>query len=850
MNHLMGWPVAKSYDADHLSRIAMPLGGIGTGTISLGGRANLCDWEITNKPRKGFAPRDSFFLLRCQRPGEPPQTRVVESELQPPFDHYRGFDAPGHGLYGLPRFRNGRFHAAYPLGQVELSSPDIPVAVRLQAFNPMVPGDAEKSGIPVAVLRFVLHNASDDLVHASMLGSLDNFIGDEYRTMAERGTEQPNVNRYRHCRSGEEHLHGIFMESGGTPPGHSSQGTLAFALMTDSATVRHHLDWRGGKRPVSLERLWRRFDRYGDLNVREEESRLPAAALTADVDLPPHEQRSLTFLIAWHFPNRCGWEADAEECGTGCDSQRVAQNWYATRYTGAWQVLEDITPRLPGLETETVTFVRSFLESDIPASLKEAALFNLSTLRSTTCFRLNNGHFFGFEGSSPGGGCCPGSCTHVWAYETATPYLYGSLSRSMREVHLLHATNAEGRMSFRVSLPLTDGTRQKGAAADGQMATLLKLYRDWKLCGDAAWLKQLWPQARAAMEYAWIENGWDADRDGVMEGVQHNTTDLELFGPNPLTATWYLAALRSVEEMARAVDDQAFGATCRALFEQGSTWVDEHLYNGEYYVQQPRRPPDPERVPEGLWLALPRPPENQPLPQQLGNGCQTDQLVGQLWAHVCDLGYILQKPHVKRTLETVFRRNFKELRRHPGFFRTFALNDEQALLFGTYPEDAVPASPLFRFSEIWNGCEYTAAALMIYEGQTQPAIRIIDAIRDRHDGRKRNPFNEPECGNHYVRSLASWTCFLAWTGFDYDAETATVQFRSADSPARYFWSNGSAWGTVRLDPDSTGVHGEITVLHGALEVKAIRVRGIGVWNNNERIRLGADDRLTFHATGA
>lgn len=32
------WPVLKHYDQNHLARIAMPLGGIGTGTISLGGR--------------------------------------------------------------------------------------------------------------------------------------------------------------------------------------------------------------------------------------------------------------------------------------------------------------------------------------------------------------------------------------------------------------------------------------------------------------------------------------------------------------------------------------------------------------------------------------------------------------------------------------------------------------------------------------------------------------------------------------------------------------------------------------------------------------------------------------------
>ena len=42
------WPVLKNYDQEHLYQIALPLGGIGTGTVSLGGRGELRDWEIMN----------------------------------------------------------------------------------------------------------------------------------------------------------------------------------------------------------------------------------------------------------------------------------------------------------------------------------------------------------------------------------------------------------------------------------------------------------------------------------------------------------------------------------------------------------------------------------------------------------------------------------------------------------------------------------------------------------------------------------------------------------------------------------------------------------------------------------
>jgi len=53
---LDNWPILRRYDLDHIVRIALPLGGIGTGTVSLGGRGDLCDWEIMNRAAKGFVP--------------------------------------------------------------------------------------------------------------------------------------------------------------------------------------------------------------------------------------------------------------------------------------------------------------------------------------------------------------------------------------------------------------------------------------------------------------------------------------------------------------------------------------------------------------------------------------------------------------------------------------------------------------------------------------------------------------------------------------------------------------------------------------------------------------------------
>lgn len=49
------WPVMRTYDGAHLYRIALPLGGIGTGSVSLGGRGDLVEWQLMNIPAKQYS---------------------------------------------------------------------------------------------------------------------------------------------------------------------------------------------------------------------------------------------------------------------------------------------------------------------------------------------------------------------------------------------------------------------------------------------------------------------------------------------------------------------------------------------------------------------------------------------------------------------------------------------------------------------------------------------------------------------------------------------------------------------------------------------------------------------------
>src|SRR5204863_2924621 len=89
----------REYTGESLQEVAFPLGGIGTGTVSLGGRGQLRDWEIFNRPGKGKDLPFTFFSIWARPEGGEPVARVAERRVLPPFIAAGGL-RPGGG-FGL-----------------------------------------------------------------------------------------------------------------------------------------------------------------------------------------------------------------------------------------------------------------------------------------------------------------------------------------------------------------------------------------------------------------------------------------------------------------------------------------------------------------------------------------------------------------------------------------------------------------------------------------------------------------------------------------------------------------------------------------------------------------------------
>ena len=136
-----------------------------------------------------------------------------------------------------------------------------------------------------------------------------------------------------------------------------------------------------------------------------------------------------------------------------------------------------------------------------------------------------------------------------------------------------------------------------------------------------------------------------------------------------------------------------------------------------------------------------------------------------------------------------------------------------------------PALPFVYSDEVWTGIEYQVAAHLIYEGRVTEGLAVVEAVRDRYDGARRNPWNEVECGHHYARAMSSWSLLTALSGFAWSAPHRDLRFHPRLKPElfRCLYSTGTAWGTYAQRHTGTRLKAEILVEGGRLEVASVRL---------------------------
>ncbi len=862
----------KSYVKQYTSQISFPLGGIGTGSIGLGGNGMLVDWEIFNRPNKGSYNGFTHFAIKTEKDEKIIDSRVIAGDYMPPYagELTALLQGYGHGvkrerMTGLPNFPDWSFKGEFPIATINYKAKGFPGRLSLKAFNPFIPHDDLNSSIPAAMFEFKVKNDTDVPLKYTIAFSCKNPF-----------TDGTSVNTY--TNKGKYR----YMELGTDMSDKKSTKYGNLTMVTTGDDGGHQRYWYRGKFADELTTFWREFNEQKEFIDREYKEN-PAtrtiygnmvhasdtATIATSITVEPGKTGKIPFVLSWYFPNVTNtwrpFEIPSEPLAEGeVMPDPVWKNHYATIYSDSKSAGLYAMRHFSSLLRKTESFKNALFNSTLPAEVIDAVSANLSTLKSPAVLRLPNGEMYFFEGCNSTTGCCEGSCTHVLNYAYALPFLYPKLERTLRDSEYKYNQRKSGAMTFRISVPLGSPRWAFRACVDGQFGTVIKVYRDWKITGDTKWLESMWDKVKLSLEFAWSEHNpdkWDYDKDGVMEGAQHHTLDMELFGPNGWLNAYYLAALKACSEMAKALGDEKKEIEYRELFEKGKKWTDENLFNGDYYIQKiditDRNLLDGypycwtmygESYDRSYWN-----PESGQIKYQLGTGCYIDQVAAQWHANMAGLGEILDKDKVDKALDSIYKYNFKKsMRDYANTHRVYALYDEACTVNCEWPKGDKPHVPAPYSQESFHGMEYQAACHMIQNGKIDKGLEMVRAVRDRYDGYKRNPWGEFESGTNYVRSMASYALLNTFLGLEYHGADKMIGFSpiTKDDPFKAMWSLQEAYGTFEFrtieNEEKTMV---VNVLEGMLKIDIFKSEEIKD-RKVIRVRLSENDLEFTHENGS
>ena len=801
------------YEGERTRTISFPLGGLGTGSLGLAGNGALVDWDIFNRPSKGSHNGFSHFAVSVIDGEQTIDARVLNGDHEGPYEgqhgsenFYSGFGWGPHRetMVGMPHFRDTRFTGTFPIAQLEFLDSDFPGAITLTAFNPFIPYDDRASGMPAAFFEFQVTNSTHRPLSYQFSCALTNpFPVDPVNHFTE-----------------SEGISSLVLAGEGT----SLEGSGQLCVAVESGSVSYQEHWYEGGWFDELEVYWRDLgDPAGFRNRRHPEKKNASTmtgVLATRIECLPGETKTVRFVLGWYIP-QCRRFWDRQPLGPGetfTDEEKLAmakpwKNWYSVVWPSVTAVVQEALDRWDTLWQRTKEFRDVLFSSSLPDSSLDAVSATLSVLKSATVLRLEDGSFYGWEGAGAKLGSCEGTCTHVWSYAQSLAFLFPHLEQGMRSVEYRYNLGPEGGMSFRTMLPLGSPAWRFRACVDGQFGTVLRVYREWKVMGNREWLTSIWPAVKSSVAFAWHPgnpDAWDPDRSGVIVGRQHHTLDMELFGPNSWLTGMYLAGLKASAELATILGDSTFAAECQEVFQRGKVRLDTELFNGSYYGQVLDLT-SPSTIAaydsdvgdmfgnsllKSYWSQ-----EHRQIKYQVGGGLLIDHALAQWHAGLYGLGEIFDPDQLRVSLKALWTNNRKRsMRREANPCRVFSLNDEEGMVICTWPEGSQrPGIPIPYAQETMTGFEYAAAALLVQSSMVDEGLSLVEAIRSRYDGKKRNPWNELECGSNYARALSAYSVLLAVSGFVFDADRGILGFRPAiEKPWSFFWSALGGWGSATM----------------------------------------------------
>jgi len=816
----------NKYENEFLSRVAFPIGGMGAGMFCLEGSGAISHMSVRHRPEVFHEPC-MFAAIHVK--GVNNGSKVIEGQ-SPAWKRFGlggSSNGLGHTSWGLPRFKQASFLARFPFAGIELKDKSLPLEVSLKGWSPFIPTDEDSSSLPVGAIEYSFRNTGSKEIEVIFSYNTRNFLQINNRGKSSIGAMNNGFVLSQTGTDGEPHLQSNF------------------AIFTDEPDTRVNYCWFRGAWFDPLTICWNDIS-AGIIKENEPvESGAPGASLFVPFKLQAGENKTIRLYMAWYVPfsslklgNDNLKESDMPDtCGCCCsDSENSCcpapnetyKPWYSSKFNNINEIAAFWLKNYEELKARTQNFTDTFYASTLPAEVLESVSANLSIIKSPTVLRQYDGRLWGWEGCGDNGGCCHGTCTHVWNYAQAIPHLFPAMERTLRETEFCVDQDKEGHQVFRSSLPVRPTAHDFHSAADGQLGGIIKVYREWRIFGNTDWLKCMFPNIRKSMDYC--IKVWDPRETGALEEPHHNTYDIEFWGPDGMCTSFYTGALQAIVLMGKALSEDV--SFYESLLAKSKTYMETKLYDGEYFIQDIRwkdlDSPDPTKAQsfhssyskEAIQIL-----EKEGPKYQYGKGCLSDGVLGSWLSLVCGMPEALDCEKVKSHLVAIHKYNLKsDLSEHANPQRpTYAMGNEGGLLLCSWPKGGKLQLPFVYSDEVWTGIEYQVASHLMFEGEVEKGLEIVRICRIRYDGRIRDPFNEYECGAYYARAMASYGLLEGLTGIRYDAVDGALYIDSKiGNDFTSFLSTNTGFGNVGLKNGKPFVD----VKHGVINVKKCVVSGI------------------------
>jgi len=794
----------NSSQNNELKYIGMPVGGITSGQVYLGGDGQLWYWDIFNIQRiNPGGPGDKFYINPMVQDNKFDQgfaIRVKNLLLTKVTPIVKPLNSKG--------FSDITFKGEYPIGKVTYTDTDLPVSIRLNSYSPFIPTDHESSDFPAVVMEYTLTNDSKNEVSIELFGWLQNMSNFQTKNLA-TGIHTNSIHKVGKAlqliTSSKVTTENQDLPDYGNMSLTLIEGNDAWATPQTSTDINYNLVEVNGSKNESAKTA------IGNKLI---------GAIGKEVILNAGGSKTITFILSWYFPNVHRKESGFHHL----KNRENLRHYYSKKFDSSADIANRIISNQDKYLATTKQWNKVWYDASLPTWFLDRTFINTSTLATTSSYRLddltddpdNENRFYTMEGVYLG----EGTCTHVFHYEQALGRVFPGLARQLRtQIDYGLSFKDNGVIGYRGEFSNTGHHDGRGYAADGQAGTILRAYREHTTAPNNEYLKTYWPKIKKSIVYM-INH--DAEKsgtpDGILEGIQYNTLDKMWYGKNAWISGLYNAALQAGSAMAKEMHDDVFSKKCKSIAALGMKNMADQLFDGEYFINIPD-------------------PENTETPNT-NIGCHIDQVLGQSWAMQAGLPRVFPKDKVKSALASIYKYNFQK---DVGAYldtatiknvRFYALPEEAGTIMCAFPKGGAQESKgtnagewdnlvVGYFSESMTGFTYQVAAHMIAEGLIDEGMEMIKAIHDRYAPEKRNPYNEIEYGNHYTRAMSSYGAFIAVSGFTLIEPNGSIGFAPKLNPKNFksAFITGNSWGTFTQHIENGNQQNSLELVYGTLKLR-------------------------------